>query len=327
MRYQSTESENHQSVQQSLMTQWLARIISITAALVLAFIIIHYFNKQTVIKAPLVQRLSPQSASVSTWASSAPPFIDKVIVVQSGDNLSSIFKRLGLTQQTLQRILSLGKVIQPLLHIKAKDTVKFILLAPQQKNARQQLQRIILSVSALQTLVVDKTAQGFSAKIINKPITLVNQFASATINRSLFAAGQKVHIPYTIMSQLANIFAWDVDFARNLRKNDHFMIEYQAYYIHDKQVGAGKIIVAQFVNRVKTYYAIQYCNGKQQCHYYDKEGYSIRKAFLRSPVKYSRISSHFSNARMQPVLHIVRRHEGTDYAAPYGTPIHATSSG
>lgn len=127
--------------------------------------------------------------------------------------------------------------------------------------------------------------------------------------------------------QLANIFAWDIDFALNLREGDQFSVIYEKLYINNQFIGPGKILAAKFINRGKSITAVRYKNPEGKVSYYTSGGDSMRKAFLRTPIDFARISSHFNLKRRHPVLNRIRAHKGVDYAARTGTPIKSAGDG
>ena len=127
--------------------------------------------------------------------------------------------------------------------------------------------------------------------------------------------------------ELAGIFGWDIDFALDIRQGDSFAVIYEEVFLDGEKVRDGDIIAATFSNRGESYQAIRYTDASNHTDYYSPDGHSMRKAFLRTPVEFSRISSRFSLGRKHPILNTIRAHKGVDYAAPRGTPIKATGDG
>jgi murein DD-endopeptidase MepM/ murein hydrolase activator NlpD len=150
---------------------------------------------------------------------------------------------------------------------------------------------------------------------------------SAEIKSSLFAATDAARLSDTVASQIADIFSTDIDFHRDLRRGDRFTVVYEMYFEAGEPVRSGRVLAAEFVNQGKPYQAIWYQHPDGQGDYYTSEGKSIKKAFLRSPLEFSRISSGFTEARFHPILQRWRAHRGIDYAAPTGTGVRATADG
>ena len=144
-----------------------------------------------------------------------------------------------------------------------------------------------------------------------------------TITSSLSEAGQKAGLSETLMDQLTQIFAWDIDFATNLHNGDRFTVVYERGGFN----GADDIVAAEFVNRGKSYRAVRYIDKDGYANYYTPEGNALQKAFLSTPVDFARVSSGFNLSRRHPVLNRIRAHKGVDYAARTGTPVKATGNG
>jgi murein DD-endopeptidase MepM/ murein hydrolase activator NlpD len=151
---------------------------------------------------------------------------------------------------------------------------------------------------------------------------------SAAIRTSLFAATDDADIPDSVASQLAEIFAGDIDFHRDLRQGDHLSAVYESFAFNGREVKSGRVLAAEFVNQGKSLRAVWYADDDagRTGAYYTPEGKSLRKAFLRSPLEFSRISSGFG-LRMHPIQQRWRQHTGVDYAAPEGTRVKATADG
>ena len=184
-------------------------------------------------------------------------------------------------------------------------------------------------------LVIESTAQGFQSRIESAPLSSSTRLASGTIQSSLFAATDDAKIPDAVATQLAEIFAGDIDFHRSLRKGDRFSVVYETLEGDGEPLRAGRVLSAEFVNAGKTFQAMwfqepsaagqQYTGSARTAEgakggYYTPDGQSLRRAFLASPMEFSRITSGFK-MRMHPILHTLRAHQGVDYGAPTGTAV------
>jgi murein DD-endopeptidase MepM/ murein hydrolase activator NlpD len=174
-------------------------------------------------------------------------------------------------------------------------------------------------------LVVKKSSDGYQAQ--EMPLILESRILvkSAEIQSSLFAATDAAGIPDQIAIQLANIFSSDIDFNLDLRKGDRFTVVYEASFSNGELINTGRVLGTEFINQGKTRSAILYHDADGRENYYTPDGKSLQKAFLRSPLEFSRISSGFTLARFHPVLQTWRAHKGVDYAAPTGTRVRAVA--
>ena len=143
----------------------------------------------------------------------------------------------------------------------------------------------------------------------------------------MFLAGTNAGMEQSLIMEVASIFGWDIDFALDIRSNDRFSVLYEEHFLNGEKLRNGPILAAEFTNQGKTFKAVRYTDSKGSSNYFTPEGNSMRKAFLRTPVDFARISSHFNLKRKHPVLNRIRAHKGTDYAAPTGTPIKAAGDG
>ena len=244
----------------------------------------------------------------------------RVVKVKPGDNLSLIFGRLGLRAADLDRILSLNSDTAELRHLAPRQNLKFLI-----KDGT--LQEMVHEVDHRHSLHVSKQDDGFSAKMVQEPVETRVAHVSATIEGSLFLTGQKAGLSDAMIMKMAEIFGYDIDFALDLREGDQFTVVYDQIYKDGKKIKDGDVIAAEFVNQGNAYRAVRYVDHNGHADYYAPDGHSLKKAFLRTPVAFSRISSYFSLARKHPILNKIRAHKGVDYAAPIGTPVKATGDG
>ncbi|MCP3851138.1 MAG: peptidoglycan DD-metalloendopeptidase family protein [Gammaproteobacteria bacterium] len=247
----------------------------------------------------------------------------RTITIKKGDTLSAIFKRLSISASTLHKIINSDKQAKQLTRIRPGQQLIVTF------DDNDKFQSLKYELDRIDTLIINKDASSskFITKINSKEIELRQQFAAGTITNSLFATGNKEGLSNAMIMKLAQLFGWDIDFALDIRKGDSFAILFEEKYIDDKKIGNGNILSAEFVNKGKSFKAIRYTDASGHTDYYSEKGLSMRKAFLRSPVDFSRISSKFSSGRKHPVLNRIRAHKGVDYAASRGTPIKSVGNG
>lgn len=178
-----------------------------------------------------------------------------------------------------------------------------------------------------QRLVVERGADGrFASRIDTAPLVAATRMGSATVRSSLFAAADEANIPDTVVSQMVEIFGSDIDFHRHLRTGDHFEVVYESLEADGEPLRTGRILSVEFVNRGTAHQAIWFQDGNRKGGYYGFDGRSMTRAFLASPVAFSRISSGFA-MRLHPILNQWKAHLGVDYAAPIGTPVRDVADG
>ncbi len=250
-----------------------------------------------------------------------PPLQSKNITVDKGDTLSEIFKREGFSARDLYDIMQLGSLTAPLKNIRPGQSLEF------RTNELQQLAGLSYKTDLTHTLIIEKNGEEFSAREEIRSPEIRITHASETINSSLYRSGQKAGLTDNLIMELAGIFGWDIDFALDIRQGDSFTVLYEEKYLDGERIGYGDIVAAQFTNRGKSFEAVRFTDKKGNNQYFTPEGRSMRKAFLRSPVDFRRISSRFTRERYHPVLGKKRPHRGVDYAAARGTPIKAAGDG
>lgn len=259
--------------------------------------------------------ISPLNAS-ERWLSEA---------VKKGDNLSKIFKRIGQTPQLLYKISTLDDNTAQLKNLKPGELIHY------QVDQQQKLSAIKYVIDLQNTLFINRIDEesnnSYTSHIVNKTIELRTAYVSGIITDSLFMSGKRAGLTDTLVVNVANIFAWDIDFILDIRKNDSFSILYQEKYLDGEKIGDGNIIAAEFVNRGEVFRAIRYTDSANNTNYYSDDGHSMRKAFLRAPVNFRYISDSFNPRRFHPVQKRIKPHRGIDYAAPVGTPIRAAGDG
>jgi murein DD-endopeptidase MepM/ murein hydrolase activator NlpD len=240
--------------------------------------------------------------------------------VKSGDTTGVILSRLGFPATEAANIIQAAKAVYPLKNIHIGH--KFI------RHDEDGLIRLIYKINANEQLVLQQTTkQAWTAKKEPRHTTSLINMVSATIEDSLFLDASKAGLADSLILKLVDMFAWDIDFARDLRKGDSFKVLFEESFDDEGKRVAYKILAATFTNRGRVFTGIRYTDQKGNVEYYDENGRNLRKTYLKSPVKYSRISSRFTRARKHPVLGYTRAHRSVDYAAKTGTPIHAVGDG
>jgi len=240
--------------------------------------------------------------------------------IKRGDTAVLVLRRLGIPMAEAVYIIQAAKPVYALRKIRSGR--KF--------ERRDKAGKITLfyEVDAETKLVMTYASNvGWQAKLQKRDLSRRTTVVEGTIQDSLFLDAGKAGLEDSLTMKLVDMFAWDIDFARDLRKGDAFKVMFEELF--DK---AGKrvrynIIAAEFHNKGQVFTGVRYINKKGDTEYFSKEGRNLRKTYLKSPVKYSRISSRFSTARKHPVLGYTRAHRGVDYAAKSGTPIRAVGDG
>ncbi|MBN3564216.1 OapA family protein [Aliamphritea spongicola] len=240
--------------------------------------------------------------------------------VSNGDSLSGIFIKAGLTATDVYRVTNAVKESKALSRIYPGQTLSFLI----KDDQLVQLRHI---KSQLDTAVITKTEDGYVLEEVTRKPETLQRFVTGTINNSLFLDAQQAGLSNRMIMELAAIFGWDIDFALDIRKGDSFSIVYEEKFLDGKMIGEGNILSAQFTNRGDTFTALRFTDSKGKSSYYTPDGKSMRKAFLRTPIDFARISSRFNLKRKHPVLKTTRPHRGTDYAARTGTPIKTSGDG
>lgn len=247
------------------------------------------------------------------------------LTVQPGDNLSLLFKRAGLGPAEVQMLTRSGSDGEILASLHPGQQLAFDLASGEEGTVLHSLELIR---SPLESYVFYRNAPArFSAThILRQPhIEVVHR--AAVIEDSLFLAAQATGIKDGMTLELASIFGGVVDFMLETRAGDSFSLLFEEEYLDGELIGTGRILAASFTNQGTRHVAVRYTGADGDSDFYNPQGESMRKAFLQNPVDFTRISSNFSLARRHPILNTIRAHRGTDYAAPRGTPVVATSDG
>ncbi|MCB1642453.1 MAG: peptidoglycan DD-metalloendopeptidase family protein [Xanthomonadales bacterium] len=243
-----------------------------------------------------------------------------VVTVRRNETLGDIFARLGMGGAEVHRVVGISEHTQSLVQIHPGDQIAF-------RVADGRLQGMQFDLGEDRRVLIESDGNGFVEQVIERRIETRLEYASGTIRSSLFQAGSDAGVADRTILKMAEVLNYDIDFALDLRGGDHFTVVYQGIYRDGVRLRDGDIVAVRFVNQGKTHEAFRFVNAQGQPDYYDSEGRSLRKAFIRTPVEFTRISSRFSSARKHPILGRVRAHKGVDYAAPAGTVIRAAGTG
>ncbi len=239
--------------------------------------------------------------------------------VKNGESAAILFNRVGLSARLLHELVASDKEIeQQLTRLRPGDKLQF---GFNENNDLVQLRR---TINALETFRIKLKNGKYVSEIDKKDVDYQYNFAEATIKSNFWNAGISSGLNGNQIMDLAGIFGWDIDFALDIRQDDSFRVLYQEEVVEGEVIGRGKIIAAVFKNQGETFSAIL---DDKTGQYYDANGRAMKKAFLRAPLDFRRVSSNFNPRRLHPVTGQVRPHRGTDYAAPVGTPIWAAGDG
>ena len=245
-------------------------------------------------------------------------------IIKNGETLGKILNRYGISPVVIDRLDRQAKDIFPLRDIRSGNKYSVLYNADSLQVKRA-------SYLVYERNVVEYVRFGFdgdstSITLGERPFEYKRQKRSATINTSLWGAIMAQDMPYSLAAELEEIYQWTVDFF-GIQKGDNFTVLYDERFIDDSvSVGTGRVWGAKFEHGGKVYYAIPFKQGGK-IEYWEEDGASLRKQMLKAPLKFSRISSKFSNARLHPIYKVYRPHHGVDYAAPSGTPVRAVADG
>ena len=237
--------------------------------------------------------------------------------VADGENISIIFEKFKVPLNTAYKIFRLDKKGQ-LTNIKPGDEMVFNYLGDDLINIK-------INKTNTSSLLI-KIDENISISEIVENIEYFKSYKKGIIENSFYETAQNSGMPDSIIMDLAYIYGWDIDFVFDIRDNDEFFVIYETGFSNGERIDTGDIIAAKFINKGKVYFANRFVQDSKK-QYFDNDGNNMQKAFLRAPLEFSYISSHFNPNRMHPILHTIRAHNGVDYAAKRGSPVRSTGDG
>ena len=241
--------------------------------------------------------------------------------VQPGDSLSTIFRRHGLAARDLHLLVESGKLGKRLAKIYPGHEIEF------GRDDERNLVHLKYRPGPWETVKFQRVGDEFEVSSRLKEPDAVRNYRHAEIDHSLFRACRRIGLNDAFAQRLADVFKWDIDMFLEVQPKDEFHVLYEEQHLDGEFVDFGDILAAEFINRGRSYKAVRYVDSAGNMNYYSPTGKNLRKAFLRAPLDYSRISSNFSRARLHPLWKRTMPHLGIDYAAPSGTPVKAAGAG
>ena len=267
-----------------------------------------------------VELVFAETPLVLADAINPPPYQKLSLTIGRGDTLDKLFRKNDLDLGELSQISKLDEARKRFRKLKPGD--EFVVTHDQGN-----LISMYSNLNLTSALKIERDDTGFKAEIVERPIEKRKRLAFGSIETSLFESAADAGLSDRVIMNIAGIFAWDVDFVLDIRKGDNYYVQYEEIWQDGEYVTDGEIVAAEFNNNGRTHQAIRFINDEGRSDYFTPEGHSVRKAFLRAPVDFTRISSNFNPRRRHPILNTIRAHRGVDYAAPRGTPIKAAGDG
>jgi murein DD-endopeptidase MepM/ murein hydrolase activator NlpD len=244
------------------------------------------------------------------------------LVVKRGDNLATLFKRAGLSSQEMQDVLDSSKEAKKnLRNLSPGQQVSFL---TDDENKLVGLRHI---KDQLETTLYERDESRFKIQHEIRDPEIRIQVATGTIESSLFRDANRAGLPDKMILDVANLFSGVIDFVYEVHPGDRFTVMYEEKFIDGQRIGYGEILAAEFSNSGKKHDAFRYTFADGTTSYFSGDGVSLKRAFLKAPLDFIRISSNFNPGRLHPIFRTLKPHRGTDYAAPPGTPVYASGDG
>ena len=244
-------------------------------------------------------------------------------IIAPRTTLFSSLRELDIPAATIQKIVDATMPIHNL--AKLKPGIRFQIFNENENN--QELVGIQFRFSAIEFIDIRKINGIWSAERITEKVDLKIVTYAGIVRTSLWESAQKAKMDPNLISELADIFGWEVDFSREVRLNDRWRLTVEQKMVKGEAIGWGAILAAEYENEGVPYHAVLFRLNGEEMGYFTPEGKSLRKMFLKSPIRYGRITSGFATKRFHPILMTNRAHLGVDYGAPIGTPVRAVGDG
>ena len=298
---------------------------TLVAALASAVVLVSGYQLTTQISESISatdSRKSPSlpAAPVHAALPIANPIEDLILEVQDGDTLDSLFRNTDLSMVDLAAILQLDGARKYLSILRPGDSLQI-------RHDGGSILQLSRELDIRTRLEIRREDSAFEANIVELPLEHRMVTVAGKISSSLFEAAQASRVSERMIMKMAQIFGYDIDFVRDIGTGDEFALVYEELWRDGAKLGEGDVLAAEFVNRGARFTAIRYEDADGTSSYYTHDGQPMRKAFLRAPLSFTRISSGFNPSRRHPILNTIRAHEGVDYAAPKGTPVQASGDG
>lgn len=255
-----------------------------------------------------------------------PPLDQTMLVIKKNDTLEKILKNKGVDRQVITNLLALGNEANLLKKLRPGQQLRLTFITDL-ITGKKSLKSLELIISKTQTLIVLQSGHTYEVFIQNVPLIHKIEFYRIIVQHSLSESIMRAHLPYLLSYKLITIFGGLLNFSRDIQKGDVIVMKVKNLYRDTQWLDIQAIIAVELIQPKHTYQAVLFRDKYGNENYYDGRGKSLQAAFLRQPVLRGRISSSFNLRRYQPILGITRPHYGTDFAAPYGTPIQATGNG